>query len=196
MLLLFRDKWVFFFFWKKISFKEWPYILHPRPVAIIASGYSGRVSAMPASWITPVSRNPPVVAVAISKKRFTYELIIKSHEFSVNILPKEFMEKIHYLGCVSGREEPNKIAKTKLTVVKGRRINSPIILESLAIAECFLWKNIEAGDHNIIVGRIVETYAKQEFNVFNEEIFEKILLHVGRNIYTHPTGMKIVANEE
>ena len=181
--------------WKKISFREWPYMLHPRPVAIIASSYNGKVSAMPASWIMPVSRDPPVVAVAISKKRFTYELIAGSREFSVNILPKDFLDKIHYLGCVSGREEPDKIAKAGLTIAKGRKIGSPVILESLAIAECTLWKNIEAGDHNIVVGRIVEIYAKPEFDIFNEEVFEKTSLHVGRNVYTYPVSKKIIVGE-
>ena len=181
--------------WKKISFEEWPYILHPRPVAIIASEYDGKVSAMPASWIMPVSRDPPVVAMAISKKRFTYELIIKSREFSVNILSRDLLDKIHYLGCVSGRDEPNKIARAGLTVVKGRKISSPIILKSLAVAECILWNNIEAGDHNIVVGKIVETYAKPEFNVFDEKVFNKVPLHVGRNVYTYPVERKFLVEE-
>jgi len=181
--------------WKKISFREWPYILHPRPVVIIASEYNGKVSAMPASWTMPVSRESPVIAVAISKKRFTYELIIKSHEFSVNILSRDLLGKIHYLGCVSGRDEPDKIAKAGLTITKGRKINSPIVLESLAVAECTLWKNIEAGDHNIVVGRVAEAYAKPEFDIFSEKIFEKTPLHVGRNVYTYPISKKIIVGE-
>jgi len=181
--------------WKNISFHEWPYILHPRPVVVVASEYGGKLSAMAASWVTPVSRNPPVVAVAIAKKRLTYELIVKSREFSVNLLPLNLLEKIHFLGSVSGRELPNKIEEAKLTITKGRKVKVPIILESLAIVECVLWKNVEAGDHNIVVGKIVEVYAKPEFNVFKEETIRKIPLHVGRNVYTHPLSKTIIMEE-
>ena len=80
--------------WRRISSREWPYILHPRPVAIVASRFKNKLSAMAASWVMPVSREPPIVAAAIAKTRFTYELIVKSKEFSLNILPKEHLSKI------------------------------------------------------------------------------------------------------
>ncbi|RLG75308.1 MAG: flavin reductase family protein [Thermoprotei archaeon] len=174
--------------WRKISFREWPYILHPRPVTIVASKFKNKLSAMAASWTMPVSRKPPVVAVAIAKNRFTYELIIKSKEFSLNLLPKEYLEKIQFLGTVSGREFVNKIEAANLTMASAKRIGSPIILESLAILECILRKDIESGDHNIIVGEIIEVYARKEFNILNEETIRRIPLHVRSNKYTSPIG--------
>lgn len=174
--------------WRRIGFREWPYILHPRPVTIVASRFKNKLSAMAASWTMPVSRKPPVVAIAIAKNRFTYELIIKSREFSLNLLPKEYIEKIQFLGTVSGRELANKIEAANLTMANAKRISSPIILESLAVLECVLRKDIEFGDHNIIVGEIVEAYVRKEFNILNEETIKRIPLHIRSNKYTSPVG--------
>ena len=90
--------------WVRLSYKEWYYMLHPRPVVIVASKFKDRLSAMAASWAMPVSRKPPIVATAIARTRYTYELIIESKEFSINLLPKEHLSKIHFLGTVSGRD--------------------------------------------------------------------------------------------
>jgi len=182
--------------WRRISFREWPYILHPRPVIIIASRFKNKFTAMAASWIMPVSRDPPVVAVAIAKTRFTYELIVRSKEFSLNLLSKEYLSKIHFLGTVSGRDFADKISAAGLTMIKAKKIRSPIILESLAIAECVLLKDIEAGDHNIIVGRVVEAYARREFDISDREILEKIPLHIRSNKYTNPLGKIFEVKEE
>ena len=182
--------------WRRISSREWPYILHPRPVTIVASRFRDKLTAMAASWTMPVSREPPVVAAAIAKTRYTYELIIKSKEFSINLLPKEHLSKIHFLGTVSGRDFANKISAAGLTMTKAKKISSPIILESLAVTECVLLKDIEAGDHNIVVGKVVEAYARREFDILNREILGKIPLHIRSNKYTNPLGEVFEVKEE
>ena len=174
--------------WKSVGLKEWPYVLHPRPVVLVVSEFEGRVNAMAASWTMPISRSPPYIAVAISKRRLTYELIIKSKKFSINVLPKKYLDKIHFLGSVSGKNVPDKIEKAKLTYEKGRKLGIPVISESFVVAECTLWRDIEAGDHNIIIGRIEDIYAKRDYEFFRSEIIKEIPLHVGRNKYTYCVG--------
>ena len=169
----------------KRKFNPWYYMLHPRIVAVIASSFNSRTSAMPASWITPVSVTPPLLAVAVSKKRFTYGLIISSHEFSVNIVPKRYIKQIHFLGTVSGRDYKDKIKVSGLTSGKAKKISSPIILESIAIAECKLLKKIETGDHDTLIGEVVDYYSRLEYKSYLKDV----LLHLGKNEYTTPSNI-------
>jgi len=169
--------------WRNIDFKEWTYILHPRPVAIIAARYGSRLSAMPASWVTPVSREPPVIAIAIARNRYTYELIVKSGEFSVNILTIDYIDKIHFLGSVSGRDFDNKISAAGLNIIRARRIDAPIISEAVVVAECRLMKDIESGDHNIVTGEILEIYAREEYDICDTSYLTKVPLHIMKNRY-------------
>ncbi len=169
-----------------VDLDAWVYILHPRPVAVVVSGTWDKYSAMPASWIMPVSRKPPMLAIAIARSRYTYELIKEFKEFAVCILSSASYKAVHFMGTVSGKEIRDKIEAAGLTKVSAKRICSPIIGESLAVAECELVNDIEAGDHNIIVGRVLEVYRRSDVKMQNPSSY-RVLLHIGKNLYTEPS---------
>jgi len=164
----------------------WVYILHPRPVAIVISGTWERYSAMPASWIMPVSRRPPIVAIAIARTRYTYELIKEFREFALCILPSSLYREVNFLGSVSGREVRDKIAVAKLTKIPAKRVSAPVIGESLAVAECELINDIEAGDHNIVLGKVLELYKRADVVIPDPHSY-RVLLHVRGSLYGEPS---------
>lgn len=164
----------------------WNYILHPRPVAIVISGSWDEYSAMAASWVMPVSRRPPIVAIAIARSRYTYELILKYREFSLCILDSKHAVQVHKLGTVSGRNIKDKISYVGLTKAKSSKIRAPIVRESLAVAECILRDSVEAGDHDIVIGNVISTYIRRGLEIQNPKSY-KPLLHVGGNRYTYPS---------
>ncbi len=172
--------------WVELEPKRWYYILHPRLTAVIASCAEGICSAMAASWITPVSRDPPYLAVAIAPQRFTYSLIEKSRSFSVNILPFTRVRELHYLGTVSAREEPRKLELSKLTWSRGRALDVPICLDSLAIAECTVEFAKLFGDHVLVVGHIKSAYVREDVKLCDPKEY-RVVLHLGGSRYTKPS---------
>lgn len=166
---------------KTINLNEWVYILHPRPAVVIVSGSWDNYSAMVASWTMPVSRKPPVVAIAISKKRYTYEKIVESREFAICVLGFEKLRELHKLGSISGREVKDKIVSCELSKTKGRKVKCPIIDESIAVAECKLSNIIESGDHDIILGEVLDVYLLKEVELGTNSY--NIPLHVSRSKY-------------
>ncbi|MGB9759432.1 MAG: flavin reductase family protein [Thermoproteota archaeon] len=166
---------------KTINLNEWVYILHPRPAVAIVSGSWNDYSAMTASWTMPVSRKPPIVAVAVSKKRYTYEKIVESREFAVCVLGLEKLRELHKLGSISGRDVKDKIVSCGLSKIKGRKIKCPIIEESIAVTECKLSNIVESGDHDIILGEILEAYLLKDVELDTEKY--NIPLHVFRSKY-------------
>jgi len=170
---------------------RWYYVLYPRPVVVVSAHHKGLESALAASWCMPVSRNPPLVAVSIAPSRFTYELIIGSKEFAINVLDFQYYKEVSYLGTVSGRDVKNKIEKAGLTRVQARKIKAPIIGEATAVLECKLYDKINAGDHVIIVGEVVESYAKKPLQGIPDLEAYKPLLQVAGLTYTTSTS-KIV----
>lgn len=175
---------------KDIPLSTWYYILHPRPCALVCSGRPERYSCMPASWIMPVSRSPPYVAIAIARTRYTYTLIRECRCFTINMLGLGRLKALHYLGTVSGREVPDKVSRAGLTVKRAKRIETIVIDEAVAIAECVLEKDIECGDHNIIVGRIIDVYGEEYMRGPPDLRKYKPILHIGRDLYT--TAEKII----
>lgn len=170
---------------ESLELRNWVYTLHPRPVVVVVAGSWDEYSAMPASWIMPVSRSPPVVAIAIARTRYTYELIKKYREFSICILSSEHLDKIHFLGTKSGREIRDKIVVAGLRKERSRKISTPIIAESIVVLECRLRDIVEAGDHDIVIGEIIEAYKRKDVDISNPESYQ-IPLHIGGNKYTVP----------
>lgn len=169
--------------------------LHPRPAYIIGSGiYGFKSNLMAASWVTPVSEEPPRVALALDVESYTWELIKETGEFSVNVLDGVYLDKIYYVGSKSGRHV-DKISSIGLRIAKGERISAPIILDALSVSECKIYRIVECGDTNLIIGNVVRCVVDDEkFNVKYGWDMRKvdIPLHLWGRVFTFPKGIKIV----
>jgi len=136
-------------------------LLHPRPVYIIGSGKFGReANLMAASWVIPVSEEPPKVVISIDRENYTYELIEKYGEFTVNVVEENYLDKIWFLGTTSGRDI-DKVAKVGLTVAKGRKVDAPIIKEAIGIIEAKVSEKIDVGECRLYIGDIVYAEADE-----------------------------------
>jgi len=159
-------------------------LIMPRPaILVISSDLSGKVNGMTAAWTTPLSHNPPLVGVSISPKRYTYQLIKESHDFTLNVLSVNYVRQVNFLGTVSGRNR-DKIRESGLTLSGSRIVRAPHVLEALAVLECIVENEVKAGDHNLFIARVVDAYVKN--NTF-EETYKpnkaKILMHLGGSCY-------------
>ena len=159
-------------------------LLHPKLVAIIvAVDTRGRPNGMTAAWITPISINPPMICVAISPTRYTYELIRTSKEFTVNVLDSQQVKTSHYFGTVSGRYE-DKFAQSGVRLAQSTSVRAPHLVDALAVLECKLEKEFKLGDHALVIGRIANAYAREGVftQTYNPEK-AKVLLHLGGDDY-------------
>lgn len=166
-----------------IDLNSWYYLLHPRPVAVLISGSWSNYSAMPASWVTPVSRRPPIVAVAIAKSRYTYHLLLNYKEFALCILSIDHVKSVNAMGHVSGKDVNDKIKYAGLSKEKAKRVSCPIIAESDAVLECYLRNKIEAGDHDLILGNVTSAYVRAGIDISKPNSYKPIM-HVGKGRYT------------
>jgi len=140
-------------------------LLHPRPVYITGSGrYGEEANLMAASWVMPVSEEPPKVAVSVDRESYTYELIEKYGELTVNVVEENYLDEIWFLGATTGKEV-DKIAKTKLTVVKGRKVNAPIVKEAIGVLEVKVTDKVDVGECRLYIGEII--YAEADLEKYN-----------------------------
>ncbi len=170
---------------KQVKISEAYRLLHPKPVSLIISiRPSGELGVMPAAWITPLSRNPQLVGVSIAPIRHTYEVLRDAGDFTLNVMPKEHIKQVNFLGTISGKEKKDKIKMSGLTLTESRKVKSPHVLEALAVLECVVEKEVEAGDHIFIISRVMDSYVKPD--VFDETYLPhraKILFHLGGTNY-------------
>ncbi len=163
---------------------KWYYVLYPRPAYIITTGNKAKYTAMAASWVMPVSMHPPLVAVSVAPKRYTYELLREAGEFAVNIMDYKYYKEVSYVGTVSGREEEDKLAKAGLTKMDAKRIDCPVVAEATAILECRVVSEVGTGDHVLFIGEVLEAYAKEPLAGKPDIKNYKALLQVAGLSYT------------
>ncbi|MBC7105335.1 MAG: flavin reductase family protein, partial [Firmicutes bacterium] len=133
----------------------------PGCVVLVGSQKDGRPNVMAASWQMPVSRKPPLLAVAVAKKHLTAEYVRASGAFTLNVPGYGLLGRVHFCGTVSGREV-DKFRAAGLTPVAGRKTAAPLVAECPAGVECRLWNTYDGGDHWIFVGEVVAAEAAAE----------------------------------
>ncbi|MCS7099269.1 MAG: flavin reductase family protein [Sulfolobales archaeon] len=161
------------------------YLLHPRPAYAVCSLASGVLDCLAASWITPVSRQPPILMVALAPRRATYALIRSSRKATVNVLEWGMLKSLHYLGSVSLSKNPDKMAASGVKVVVVDEY--PKIEGALAVLYCDLRTHINMGDHDAVFLDVVRVEYGEAFTPKPRVRDYKYVLHVGGGEYTSNT---------
>ena len=159
---------------------------YPKVAMIVTAHAKEKDNAMAVAWHTSISSNPPLYGIAISPKRFTYELIVDSKEFGVNFLPLDAAELVASVGGSKG-QEVDKFHQFNIARDKSVKTAVPILKTAYAAYECKLVDDRSYGDHRFLVGEIVAVHwLKDAFTP--EEILDldKVhpILYVGKDLYT------------
>ena len=155
---------------------------YPKPVILVTSRATvdilGRETikdnVMTLTWHMPCSFNPGLYAISIGKQRFSLKLIKESRAFVVNFIPASFKDKAEYCGNYSG-EHIDKFDKAKLAKEECDTIDCCRLSEAIAYIECEVVNEIEAGDHIIFIGKVLNSMIKDH---------NKCLYHLQGDKYT------------
>lgn len=156
-------------------------ILAPRCTVLISTiDKDGRPNAAPFSFVTPASSNPPLVLFAAAPQRHTLANVRETGEFVLNIVPEQLLDKL-WICSEAFPKGVSEIKESGLTERKSTIVKVPGIEECVGWIECQLEFEREAGDHILVVGRVVNAECKDEF--LKQGKFDipyaKPLMHIG-----------------
>jgi len=147
----------------KIDNEKFYRVLAPRTVVLITTAdKEGRTNAAPFSFVMPVSSNPPLVAFASAPQRHTLANIRETKEFVLNMPSEDMLDKL-WICADSFPKGVSEIKQASLTEMKSATVAVPGIEESIGRIECVLEFEKEAGDHVIVVGKVVNAEIKDIF---------------------------------
>jgi flavin reductase (DIM6/NTAB) family NADH-FMN oxidoreductase RutF len=138
------------------------YKLEHGGLLLTSIGRDGRFNVMTIGWgLMGIFWREPVFMVAVRPTRYTYRLIKETNEFTVNI-PRDGMDEIvAYCGKASGKDV-DKIKERRLTIMNGKRVNSPIISHCIAHFECKV-----IGKSKVIPELLSEKIKKRSYSTGN-----------------------------
>ena len=138
----------------------------PYGLYIIGSHGSDNINGMMADWTMQVSFQPRLVAVSLERNSTTLRNLRESGYFTVNVLGAE-QRQLAAKFCqpreaskIQGRSEGGAaVIYDKMAGVPyqmGALTDCPILDEGLAYLECAVDQLVDAGDHTLAVGRVLD----------------------------------------
>lgn len=121
-------------------------------VYVIGAAHAGQRNAFTASWVMQVSFDPLLLALSINAGHASFPLVREGEGFAVSVLGQGQLGLARHFGTQSGREVD------KLAGIPWRpgRHGAPVLMEAIAFFECERTDCLRAGDHELVLGRVVD----------------------------------------
>ena len=146
--------------------------------AFITSKVGDKVNTMTIAWggINFVWHKPVFVAY-VRYSRDTYEMLKQSEDFTINVpLSKDLKKELAFCGSKSGRDY-NKIKECNLSLLPGRKVNTPIIADCDLHYECKIIYRQAMEPNSVEKDILNKYYSNNDFHViFYGEIVDSYLL--------------------
>jgi flavin reductase (DIM6/NTAB) family NADH-FMN oxidoreductase RutF len=139
-------------------------LLYPSVPAIVAASSGGKTSAMPVVSIVSLSNDPPIIALSSSPSHATFRAIAGARCFSVSWLDSEYLRAVEFLGMRSGRDVVDKLLAAGLHHRATGSPPVPVISEASAFLRCSVEEVRTYGDHELVVGLVLEAKADADFD--------------------------------
>jgi flavin reductase (DIM6/NTAB) family NADH-FMN oxidoreductase RutF len=140
--------------------------LFPYGLYIIGSRGSDNINGMMADWLMQVSFQPRLVACSLERNSTTLKNLRETGVFSVNVLAagdkelaRRFCQPRNASKIVGRSESGSAVIYDKLSDTPykpGELTNCPILDGALAYLECQVDQIIDAGDHALAIGRVLD----------------------------------------
>jgi flavin reductase (DIM6/NTAB) family NADH-FMN oxidoreductase RutF len=120
-------------------------------VYVVGVAHEGKRDAFTAAAVAPASYRPLVLSLAINPEHHSYGLLRDGKTFTVSVLAR------HQIDLATRFGTSRACAQDKLAGVDwypGRH-GAPILTDAIAFLECLVAGQMNAGDHRIVLGRVV-----------------------------------------
>ncbi len=127
-------------------------------VGLITSNGPHGDNIMSAEWTHQISYQPGLILISLKTSEATYDNIMKSKEFGVNLASQEQNVMASVAGNNSGKNI-NKIEALKelgFKFFKAKKIKALMVEGAALNVECKLVNTIKVGDHVAFIGEAVE----------------------------------------
>jgi flavin reductase (DIM6/NTAB) family NADH-FMN oxidoreductase RutF len=123
----------------------------PSGLFVLTARHGRRETGMLASWVQQCSFDPPQVTVAVRKGRFLLDWLTDAAPFAVNVIAEGQKQLVAHFG--KGFDEEQS-AFDGLDVHRPDG-SAPVLATALAWLDCRVAGRFDAGDHVLVVGRVV-----------------------------------------
>jgi flavin reductase (DIM6/NTAB) family NADH-FMN oxidoreductase RutF len=126
-------------------------------VGLVSVRHGGITNVMSAEWSYFVNKVPLYVAVVLSPRAATRELLAQAGEFSLTLCGEDQAELADFAGSFS-RQEIDKTTSELVTFGEPEATKTPWVVGGLVAMECVLRQTVELPVHAMYVGEVVAAH--------------------------------------
>ena len=127
-------------------------------VTVVTAHTRGTDVAMTANSFTSVSMDPVLVSVAVRNSARWEAAVRASGSYVVNVLSAG-QRHIADTFAKSGRGEDDRPLLDLMPHTRSLFTGSAVLDEALAVVHCTVYHLVQAGDHVLVLGQVVDVYA-------------------------------------
>ena len=129
------------------------------PSVIVGALVNSKANYLTLGQCGGMSMDPPIVYISVNKVHYTNAGIKENGYFSVNIPSQNVVQKMDYVGLVSGRD----VDKSGVfNAFYGSVDKAPMIEECPVNMLCKVINVVELPHHMVFLGEIIETYVNED----------------------------------
>lgn len=134
-------------------------MVYPVPALLVTCGDKPENwNMLTVAWTGTICTDPAMCYISVRPERYSYDLIVKNMEFTLNLTTADMARATDWAGVRSGRDY-DKWKETGLTPLPGEKVSSPTIDESPLSIECRVKKILNLGSHHMILGDVLNIRA-------------------------------------
>lgn len=138
-------------------------MLYPVPVVMVTvQGNDNKPNIITLAWTGTINSDPPMISISVRKERHSYQLLMESMEFCVNLTTEKLAFATDLCGVKSGKNT-DKWKAAGLTPVPSTDIKAPAIKESPVNIECKIVKYDDLGTHTCFFGEVVAVHVDDSY---------------------------------
>jgi flavin reductase (DIM6/NTAB) family NADH-FMN oxidoreductase RutF len=130
----------------------------PLAVNVVTVGRGGAENALTVSWATPASFDPPMFLVALDRLHYSIDFVKSTKNFAVSVLA-EGQERLAGQFARQAMQGEDKMAGAAW---RTGETGAPILADAVAFFDCELAQMVEAGDHYLLIGAVVDCGSLRE----------------------------------
>lgn len=144
---------------KSFGQKSW---MLPQPVLVIGTyDKNGKPNAMNAAWAGQWDAKEIMISMGAHA---TTENLSNCPDFTVAFATQNTMVAADFVGIVSAKNDPNKMAKTRWTAVKADNVNAPVFTDFPLTLECRIKQKLDESETGYyIVAEIVNILVDEAY---------------------------------
>lgn len=138
-------------------------MLNPVPAVMVSlADEAGNANIITVAWAGTICTNPPMLSISVRPERYSYDSLVKTGEFVVNLTTEDLVKACDFCGVKSGRDV-DKYKTLGLTPLKMQHVSAPGISESPVNIECKVVEVKELGSHSMFIAEVLGVTVDDEY---------------------------------